>query len=146
MNKKKHTILLIEDDPGHAKLIINNLKNFSPINKIIHVSDGEEALNYLFNKNNSTEKENTIYPNIILLDLRLPKIDGLEVLRIIKEDKVLYKIPVIVLSTSDMENDIKKAYEYNANSYLVKPINFNKFMELLKDLSIYWLSWNIQNL
>lgn len=138
------SILLVEDNLGHAKLIMRSFENHQVGNKIMHVSDGEEALNYLYRKEKYTDLSIEQRPNLILLDLRIPKIDGLEVLRIIKNDKMLYKIPVVILTTSETESDIDKAYQYYANSYLVKPVDFTKFTQMMKDLGFYWLGWNVQ--
>ncbi len=131
------TILLVEDNPDHATLVIRSLKNFLVANHIIHAEDGEEALNYLNKIGNGTKR-----PHLVLLDLRLPKIDGLEVLRQIKTNKDLVDIPVVVLTTSDAETDMARAYEYHANSYLVKPVDFSKFTELMNALGFYWICWN----
>jgi CheY-like chemotaxis protein len=129
-------ILLVEDNPDHAQLVLRNFRNFKIANCIHHLEDGEAAINYL--KNIPEEKK----PQIILLDLRLPKIDGLDVLRFIKNSDNLNNIPVVVLTTSEAENDIAKAYNYHANSYLVKPVDFNKFTELMTTLGYYWICWN----
>ena len=137
-------ILLIEDNLDHAELIKRSMEEHRVVNEIFHVADGEEALDYLFNKGNFADTEKFPRPNLILLDLRLPKIDGLEVLRKIKESDDLLKIPVVVLTTSKAEQDIAKAYDYHANSYLVKPVDFGKFTELMNDLGFYWLGWNIK--
>lgn len=131
------TILLVEDNPDHATLVMRNLKNFQVANTIIHVEDGEEALNYLWGIANGNKR-----PQLILLDLRLPKIDGLEVLRQIKTTENLATIPVVILTTSDGETDMAKAYEYHANSYLIKPVDFPKFSELMNLLGFYWICWN----
>lgn len=131
------TILLVEDNPDHATLVIRSLKNFLVANHIIHAEDGEEALNYLNKIGNGTKR-----PHLVLLDLRLPKIDGLEVLRQIKTNKDLVDIPVVVLTTSDAETDMARAYEYHANSYLVKPVDFSKFTDLMNALGFYWICWN----
>lgn len=134
-------ILLIEDNEGHAKLIMNSLKNHHVANQIIHISDGEEALDYLYRRGKYVNHK-TKRPNLILLDLKLPKVDGFEILRLVKNDKMLYKIPVVILTTSETEADIDRAYQLNANSYLVKPVDFHKFNQMMKDLGFYWLGWN----
>lgn len=135
------TVLLVEDNEGHAKLIMKSLENHQVANKIVHVTDGEEALDYLYKRGKYTNGKSK-RPNLILLDLRLPKVDGFEVLRLIKNDKMLYKIPVVILTTSETDADIEKAYQLNANSYLVKPVDFQKFTQMMKDLGFYWLAWN----
>lgn len=135
------TILLIEDNPDHADLIIRSLKDHPQAIKIIHLSDGQDALDYL-KKQGSYSNKDIDFPDVVVLDLRLPKVDGLEVLREMKNDKNLNKIPVVVLTTSDAEMDIIQAYEFNANSYLVKPVNFEEFAKLMDILCEYWLGWN----
>lgn len=138
------TILLIEDNPDHADLIMRSLKSHQVAGKICHVLDGEAALDYLFRRGGYAEPVNSPRPHVILLDLRLPRIDGLEVLKKIKTSERLYKIPVVVLTTSEAERDIDRAYEYHANSYLVKPVDFAKFTQLMGDMCYYWLGWNRQ--
>jgi len=140
----EHLLLLVEDDLGHAKLVLNTLKKHKIPNRVIHLSDGAEALDYLKNNGNFKNKKEYPLPGLILLDLRLPKVDGLEVLKLIKKDKILHKIPVIILTTSDAEDDINKAYEHNINSYLVKPLDFDEFKEMLNDFGLYWFLWNKQ--
>jgi CheY-like chemotaxis protein len=106
------------------------------------VSDGEAALDYLYRKNVFSEPASSPRPGLVLLDLRLPKVDGLQVLKTIKNDHGLKNIPVVILSTSASEADIAMAYSNNANSYLVKTVDFRQFSELLKSIVIYWMSWN----
>jgi CheY-like chemotaxis protein len=129
-------IMLVEDNPDHAQLVLRNFKNFKIANKIVHLEDGEAAINYL------KDSEHGNKPQIILLDLRLPKIDGLEVLKFIKDNPGLNNIPVVILTTSEAESDIARAYQYHANSYLVKPVDFHKFTELMSTLGYYWICWN----
>ena len=129
-------VLLVEDDPAHAELIIRSLENHPIGNQIRHLLDGEEALDYLARLGDESR------PDVILLDLRLPKIDGLEVLRRIRSVKKLDGIPVVVLSTSRDEADAKEAYARYANSYIVKPLDFASFAKLMEDLGFYWLRWN----
>ncbi|MEE8525957.1 MAG: response regulator [Thermoanaerobaculia bacterium] len=131
-------ILLVEDDQAHAELIIRCLENHPLDSRIRHLSDGEAALDYLL----SEAEGGPGRPHVILLDLRLPKIDGLEVLRQIRAAGSLDGIPVIVLSTTKDEADVKKAYSHHVNSYLVKPLDFATFTKLLDDVGYYWLQWN----
>ncbi len=135
-------ILLVEDDPAHAEIVRRNLEVSRVANKIVHVSDGQAALDYFFNS--ASEKLLAVIekPHLILLDLRLPKVDGLEVLRKLKANSETKNIPVVVLTTSLAEVDLAKAYEYHANSYLVKPVDFSKFMELMEAFGYYWFVWN----
>jgi CheY-like chemotaxis protein len=135
-------ILLVEDDPAHAEIVRRNLEGFRVVNRLVHVSDGQEALDYLFRKGIYSDPENSPVPGLVLLDLRLPKVDGLEVLEIIKSDQALSSIPVVVLTTSAAEADITKAYYNRANSYLVKPVDFTQFTKLMDMLGYYWLAWN----
>ena len=137
-------ILLVEDNPAHAELVIRNLRQHRVANVIQHVSDGEEALHYLLRQGQYADAAISPRPHIILLDLRLPKIDGLEVLKTIKTHDELRHLPVIVLTTSNAENDMARAYEFHANSYLVKPVDFENFTKLMDDLGFYWLGWNCQ--
>ncbi|MCK6625189.1 MAG: response regulator [Anaerolineae bacterium] len=130
-------ILLVEDNPDHAELVRRSFQNHELANQIYHVADGEAALDYLL-------QQNFPRPHLILLDLRLPKIDGLEVLRQIKTNEELRRIPVVVLTTSKAQGDLTRAYNNHVNSYLVKPVSFDKFTRLMDDLSHYWLGWNRQ--
>jgi len=134
-------ILLVEDNPAHAELIMHGLEEGRMANRVIHVSDGEEALDYLFRRGDYADPETSPRPQLVLLDLRLPKVDGLEVLKEIRTSN-LDGMPVVILTTSGADADMAKAYEYNASSYLVKPLNFNKFKTMLDDLGFYWLCWN----
>ena len=131
-----------EDDPNHAELIIRNLIDNQVANQIHHVLDGEAALDYLFRRGEYADAEKSPCPHLVLLDLRLPKTDGQEVLREIKADDELRRIPVVVLTTSKAESDIARAYDNHANSYLVKPVDFDRFRQLMRDLGFYWLIWN----
>lgn len=135
-------ILLVEDNKDHAELIIRSFEDNRVANKIYHVQDGEEALDYLGRKGAFEDPEKSPMPHVILLDLRLPKIDGLEVLKEIKTTDETRLIPVVILTTSEAESDIAKAYEYHANSYVTKPVDFLKFTQLMYDLGFYWLGWN----
>lgn len=136
------TILLVEDNPAHAELVIRSFEDNMVANEIKHVMDGEEALDYLFRKGKYKDASKSPRPHVILLDLRLPKIDGLEVLSQIKADEELMTIPVVVLTTSAAEADVTAAYDHHVNSYLVKPVNFEKFTQLMDSLGFYWLGWN----
>lgn len=135
-------ILLVEDNIDHAELIKRCLEDNRIANSLIHLSDGDMAVKYLVNKQLFNDIKSFQMPNLILLDLRLPKIDGIEVLKIIKNNEELKKIPVIILTSSETEIDIVKAYKNYANSYLVKPLDFNKFADLMNELGYYWLVWN----
>ncbi len=136
------TILLVEDNEPHAELVIRSFGDHNVANPIRVVQDGEAALDYLFQRGEYGDHEKFPRPNVILLDLRLPKIDGLDVLREVKTQPQLRDIPVVVLTTSEAETDIARAYEYHANSYIVKPVDFGMFTKLMRDLGFYWLCWN----
>jgi CheY-like chemotaxis protein len=127
-------ILLVEDDPAHAEIVRRNLEDFRIANRLMWVSDGQQALDYLYRREAFAELERSPRPGLILLDLRLPKVDGLEVLKIIKTDLELARIPVVVLTTSAAETDMMKAYESHANSCLVKPLDFAHFTALMDTL------------
>lgn len=134
-------LLLVEDDPAHAEIVRRNLQGFRVANRLEHVSDGQDALDYLY-RQGKWSNETAPRPHIILLDLRIPKVDGLEVLRIIKDDHNLGSIPVVILTTSAAEADKIKAYASNVNSYLVKPLDLKQFVDLIHSLGYYWLAWN----
>lgn len=135
-------ILLVEDDEAHAEIVRRNLAGFKVANRLIHVKDGQEALDYLYRKGEYADPARAPRPGMILLDLRLPKIDGQEVLKTVKGDPKLSRIPVVILTTSAAESDMVKAYETHANSYLVKPVDFDGFCALMETLGYYWLAWN----
>lgn len=135
-------ILLVEDDPAHAEIVRRNLADFRVANRIVHVEDGQAALDYLFRQDRYSDPATSARPHLILLDLRLPKVDGLEVLRRLKEDDQLKSIPTVVLTTSGAESDMVNAYGNGAGSYLVKPVDFAKFTALMEAFGFYWLAWN----
>lgn len=139
---KTQDILLIEDNEDHAELIKRCFEENDIINELLHLSDGEQALDYLFQRSETNGKLKFKLPDLILLDLRLPKVDGLSVLKELKKDKYLKKIPVIILTSSDAEFDLNEAYANSVNSYLVKPFDFEKFRSLIKDIGYYWLKVN----
>lgn len=139
-------ILLIEDNESHAMLAIRGLSRFNGKHKVIHLEDGEVALEYLFRRGIYSDFKTSPRPQLILLDLRLPKIDGLDVLKQIKEDENLRTIPIVVLTSSMAEPDINRAYYFFANSYMVKPLDFSDFREQMVKIADYWLKWNINPL
>ncbi len=134
-------ILLVEDNEAHAEMIKRSFEQHSVPNRITHFKDGQAAVDFLFLEGDFAGGEYDI-PHVILLDLRLPKMDGLEVLKRIKTDPGMAKVPVVVLSTSAAERDVAKAYTYHANSYLVKPMEFEEFRKMMVDLGFYWMNWN----
>jgi CheY-like chemotaxis protein len=135
-------VMLIEDNADHAELVMRTLEEHKIANKVRHFLDGQSALDYLFHRGEFSDPATNVRPHIILLDLRLPRVDGIDVLKAIKEDERLKSIPVVVLTTSEAEKDVAKAYYHHANSYLVKPVGFDEFKQLMDDLGFYWLSWN----
>lgn len=137
-------ILLVEDNPDHAELVSRALLDQYPELQINHVSDGEVALDYLFKRQKFKKAGSAPEPYFILLDLRLPKVDGLTVLNTIKTSEQLKHIPVIILTTSSAKKDTQKAYDLYANSYMVKPTSFKKFSSLMNKLGDYWLTANHQ--
>jgi CheY-like chemotaxis protein len=139
---KPLVLLLIEDNAAHAEMVKRSFEQHKVANVIQHVDDGQKALDYLFREGEYTDADKYPLPHFILLDLRLPKVDGLEVLRQIKTSDDLLKTPVVVLTTSAADKDIAMAYEYHANSYVVKPMDFAKFKTLMEDLGYYWMIWN----
>ena len=130
---KNNPILLIEDNPVDIDLTLRAFKTRNLINPIEIARDGEEALGFI-----KKWDKGALLPVVILLDLKLPKVDGLDVLKAIKEHKEYQKIPIVVLTSSSDNVDIQKAYKYGVNSYIVKPVNFDKFLEVAKQIELYW--------
>ena len=139
MTPRLLTFLLVEDDDNHAHLVTRSLKKARVQNQVFRVRDGAAALAFLKRQGEYVGKP---HPDVILLDLKLPKLSGHEVLASIKQDDELKMIPVVVMTTSDAESDRAKAYEYHANSYVVKPVDFERFRQLVADLCLYWGVWN----
>jgi two-component system, response regulator len=135
-------ILLVEDNPNDAELTLMALKENKLANAIHHVKDGEEALEYIFCTGRYEKRNNNIKPRVILLDLKLPKVDGIEVLRKIRADDKTRNVPVVVLTSSKEERDLVDAYQLGVNSYIVKPVQFENFIKVVKDLELYWLVIN----
>lgn len=129
-------ILLVEDNQDDAELTIRALKKYNLANNLLHLQDGEEALNFLFSSNINT------IPKIILLDIKMPKVDGIEVLRKIKSDPYRKIIPVVVLTSSKEERDIIESYKLGVNAYIVKPVEFDKFVKAVSEIGFFWLLLN----
>jgi CheY-like chemotaxis protein len=135
-------VMLIEDNADHAELIIRTLEEQQISNRVRHFFDGQMALDYLFQRGEFSDPIANPLPHVVLLDLRLPRVDGIEILQAIKRDEKLKSIPVVILTTSEAEKDVTRAYRNHANSYLVKPVGFEEFRQLMDNLGFYWLSWN----
>jgi CheY-like chemotaxis protein len=135
-------ILLVEDNSSDAELTIRALKKNNLANEIITVTDGEEALDFIFARGAYSQRQVKNGPKVILLDLKLPKIDGLEVLRAIRNDPRTKTFPVVMLTSSKEERDIIESYRLGVNSYIVKPVDFDKFVDTVRDLGFYWLLTN----
>lgn len=129
-------ILLIEDNPDDAGLTIHALKKHNLADRLLHVHDGEEALSYLFSP------DTTHIPKVIVLDLKMPKVDGMEVLRKLKSDERRKVIPVVVLTSSREERDVIESYRLGVNAYIVKPVDFDKFAKAIADIGFFWLTLN----
>lgn len=135
-------ILLVEDNPRDAELTIRALKKKHLANKLVHVEDGVDALDFLFARGKFADRNMDDSPKVILLDLKLPRINGLEVLRAIKEDDRTRVIPVVIVTSSAEDPDVSAAYKLGANSYVIKPVQFEAFIEAMSKLGIYWLMVN----
>lgn len=135
-------ILLVEDNPDDVKLTERALNKAHVLNKLVVAKDGAEALDYLFGTGNWADRDLSTMPQVVLLDLKLPKIDGLEVLRRIRADRRTKLLPVVILTSSKEEKDIISGYAMGANSYIRKPVNFNQFADSVRQLGLYWLILN----
>lgn len=136
--KKEVVILIAEDDEGHATLIKKNLKRAGLLNEIKHFKDGQEILDFLLGKgDNDAKRKDTGY--ILLLDIRMPKVDGEEVLQIIKEHKDLHKLPVIMVTTTDDPREVEKCHLLGCNNYVTKPIDYDKFVDAIRQLGLFLL-------
>lgn len=139
MNAEIVSFLLVEDDDDHAYIVERSISESRIVNEVTRVRDGEQAIDFLKRRG---EYENAECPDVILLDLNLPKIDGFEVLEQIRQDPALESMLVVVLTTSDTEHDLDRAYRLKANSFLKKPMDFEKFKQMVADLCLYWGVWN----
>jgi two-component system, response regulator len=128
-------ILLVEDNPDDAELTIRTLKKNHLTNHLLHLSDGQEALDFLYDQKNGM-------PKLILLDLKMPRVDGIQVLKQIKSDERLKVIPVVVLTSSKEERDIIQSYQLGVNAYIVKPVDFDQFVKSVNELGLFWLVLN----
>ncbi len=140
MNDK--VILLVEDNPDDEALTLRALKKNNILNEVVVAHDGVEALDYLFGTGTHAGRDPSHLPQVVLLDLKLPKVDGLEVLRRVRADERTKLLPVVVLTSSKEEQDLLKSYSLHANSYVRKPVDFAQFMEAVRQLGLYWLVLN----
>jgi two-component system response regulator len=142
MDENKCDIILVEDNVNDAELTIRALRKKGLANNLIHLRDGEEALNYIFCEGPHNHRNIADIPRLILLDLKMPKVDGIEVLRRIKADERTRIIPVVLLTSSKEDKDIQNSYKLGVNSYLVKPVEFEEFMKAVAELGLYWMLLN----
>ncbi|HLJ15289.1 MAG TPA: response regulator [Bryobacteraceae bacterium] len=138
----ENVILLVEDNPDDEALTLRALKKNNIVNEVVVARDGNEALDYMFGRGHHAGRDATILPQVVLLDLKLPKIDGLEVLRQLRADSRTKLTPVVILTSSNEEQDRFKGYDLGANSYVRKPVDFNKFIDAVRQLGLYWLVFN----
>ncbi len=139
---RRGILLLVEDDPNDEELTIRALRKNNIANEIVVVRDGEEALDFLFGQGKYAGRDTSVLPDVVLLDLRLPKLDGLEVLQRIRADERTKTLPVVVLTSSDEEQDMVDSYKFGANSYVRKPVDFLEFASAVRELGLYWLLLN----
>jgi CheY-like chemotaxis protein len=139
---EKKIILLVEDNPDDELLTLEALKDNNIKNKVFIAHDGEEALDYLFSRGEFKDRDSGMLPQVVLLDLKLPKIDGLEVLKQIRSNDKTKFLPVVILTSSKEETDLIKSYQLGANSYIRKPVDFEQFTQSVKYLGLYWIVLN----
>ncbi|HEX9649023.1 MAG TPA: response regulator [Cyclobacteriaceae bacterium] len=142
MDTKPVEILLVEDRPEDAEMTIMAIKDAKLVNNIHWVEDGEEALDFIFGRGEYSSRKASPLPSLILLDLKLPKVNGLEVLAKIKQDPKTKKIPVVILTTSKTSREVEEAYTLGANSYIIKPVDFEKFVTTVREIGLYWILVN----
>ncbi len=139
---KQKILLLVEDNPDDEALTLRALRRHNLANDIVVVRDGQEALDYLFGEGEFAGRDTTLLPQVVLLDLKLPKVDGLEVLQRLRAEPRTRHVPVVILTSSNEESDLLRGYELGANSYVRKPVNFEEFIEAARQLGLYWLVLN----
>jgi two-component system, response regulator len=135
-------ILLVEDNPDDAALAIRSLRKNNLINHIVHVSDGEQALDFLFARGEFVTRDSSQQPRVVFLDIKMPKVSGIEVLQQVKAHPLTKSTPVVILTSSAEDPDIRTCYDLGANSYIVKPIDFANFSKTVSELGLYWLMLN----
>lgn len=142
MQPDEHVILLVEDSADDRDLTLRALRQNRIRNAVVVVEDGVEALDYLFGRGRFADRDPAAWPQVILLDLKLPRLDGLEVLRAIRADEHTRLLPVVILTSSREEQDVLESYKLGANSYIRKPVDFEQFVEAVRQLGLYWLVLN----
>lgn len=142
MNTNEVEILLVEDNADDAEMTIRALKKLHLANNLVHVEDGQEALDFLFGNGKYADREKANFPKVVLLDIKMPKVDGIEVLKQIKSHPSTRKIPVVIMTSSSEEKDMIASYDFHANSYVVKPVHFENFARAVSELGLYWLVVN----
>lgn len=142
MENREIEILLVEDNMNDAELTIRALSKNKIANSIVHLKDGASAIDFLFGQGEFEDRDTTLKPRVILLDLKMPKMNGLEVLERIKSDEFTKRIPVVVLTSSKEDPDVEMAYSLGANSYIVKPVEFDGFTKAIAELGLYWMILN----
>ncbi len=142
MNFDELDILLVEDNPTDAELTMRALKRKNLANKLVWVKNGEEALNFIYAQGQFQDRDPEDLPRLILLDLRMPKVDGMEVLKKIKADEHTKRIPVVVLTSSQQDRDVVESYKLGVNSYVSKPVEFDEFIDAVSTLGLYWMLIN----
>jgi two-component system, response regulator len=142
MNTESTDILIVEDNPNDALLTIRSLKQSNLANNIVHVTDGQTALDYLHAEGVYRERNALKLPKVVLLDLKIPKLDGLQVLSRIRGDERTRLLPVVILTSSQEESDLIESYKLGANSYIVKPVEFENFSKSIREVGLYWLLLN----
>jgi two-component system response regulator len=142
MTSMEVEIVLVEDNPNDAELAIRALKGYNFANKLMWLKDGVEALDFIFAQGRYADRSVEEVPKVVLLDLKLPRVDGLEVLEKIKSDTRTRSIPVVVLTSSSEERDIIASYNLGVNSYVIKPVDFDKYVDSVKEVGLYWMSLN----
>lgn len=142
MYEQKVDLLLVEDNADEAELTIRSLRKHNLANHLVHIDDGEKALDFIFSRGEYIDNTTAMRPRLILLDLNLPKVDGLEILKQVKSNENTKTIPVVVLTSSKEERDIIESYKLGVNGYIVKPVDFNSFTKAVAEIGMYWLVLN----
>ena len=143
MSEKIVNILLVEDNPDDIKITERALERGKVLNKLYVVRDGQEALDFLYHKGDYSDPQKAPRQGLILLDINLPKLNGIDVLKKVKSDEKLRRIPIIMLTVSKRDEDVVRSYDLGVNSYIVKPVEFDKFVETIKNIELYWILTNI---